>query len=837
MSSLSSVFSTAISGLDASQTTINVTGNNVANADTVGFKASNALFATQFAETLSAGTAPQGVAGGVGGGTDPIQIGLGVEVATIQTDFSDGSLETTSNPYDLAIQGNGFFSVQEPSPVSSTSASGSAEQAQAQTYYTRNGQFQLNASNQLTTSSGQLLLGYPVNSNFVVQNTGTTAPLSIPLGQQTVAKATTDVAMQGTLPPSGSIATTAQIQTSAVLGDSSWTTPPAGTKAAASDIPTVTAPTTTDDPSVPAGLGVSSSTTYSYEVAFYDPSSGTYGTPSAPISVTTGPSDNEVDFTNLPTDPNYSQLGIFRQTASGSYALVANVDPTTTPTYQDTTPDATLATQTTTLSSSTLTGNYSYYVTYSTANGTESRPSALVGPVNVVNGTIQLTNIPSAPPPNSNNYTQINIYRNTTANPGQYQLLTSIQPGPGQTTYSYTDDIPDATLTAKSSAAPLQQGAALNFNGPPAKPDTLLTDVLVQTPTGTQQLLPGGTLSYSPTVGSNTLTPQTFTIKPTSTMSDLLNFMAQASGITLAPGSDTPPADSSGATAGVTINQQGQIVVTSYNGTNSAISVPLGALTLNNGSGNQEVNLSFSTAQQAAGTGATANLVVYDSLGDAVNVTVTAELQSESAAGTVYRWYADSSGNQGTTAAINVGTGLVTFDGNGNFVNATNDTVTINRDQVAAVNPLTFTLDFSKVSGLASQSASLASSSQDGFAPGTLSSFNIGSDGTITGVFSNGTQRSLGQVALTTFTNPQGLVAQGQNLFVQGPNSGDPITTQPGQGGTGSITAGALEQSNTDVGQSLVDLITASTQYQGNARVISTANTLLQDLLQLGQLG
>jgi flagellar hook protein FlgE len=72
---------------------------------------------------------------------------------------------------------------------------------------------------------------------------------------------------------------------------------------------------------------------------------------------------------------------------------------------------------------------------------------------------------------------------------------------------------------------------------------------------------------------------------------------------------------------------------------------------------------------------------------------------------------------------------------------------------------------------------------------------------------------------------------------VQGPNSGDAIPAQPGQKGTGTILSGALEESNTDVGQSLVNLITASTQYQGNARVISTANTLLQDLLQLGQLG
>ena len=118
--SLSSVFSTAVTGLQAAETTIDVTGNNIANANTDGFKASTALFATQFLQTLSLGAA----ATSTNGGTNPRQIGLGVQEAAITPDFSQGTLQISSSPSDLAIQGNGMFVVQ----------SGSGQQL-----YTRNG--------------------------------------------------------------------------------------------------------------------------------------------------------------------------------------------------------------------------------------------------------------------------------------------------------------------------------------------------------------------------------------------------------------------------------------------------------------------------------------------------------------------------------------------------------------------------------------------------------------------------------------------------------------------------------------------------------------------------
>src|SRR5262245_15349164 len=104
---LSSVFSTAITGLTAAETTIDVVGNNVANANTAGFKASEATFATQFLRTLSSGSAPTAN----NGGTNPRQIGLGTQIVAITPNFSQGTIQISTTPTDLAIQGDGFFIV------------------------------------------------------------------------------------------------------------------------------------------------------------------------------------------------------------------------------------------------------------------------------------------------------------------------------------------------------------------------------------------------------------------------------------------------------------------------------------------------------------------------------------------------------------------------------------------------------------------------------------------------------------------------------------------------------------------------------------------------------
>jgi flagellar hook protein FlgE len=200
----------------------------------------------------------------------------------------------------------------------------------------------------------------------------------------------------------------------------------------------------------------------------------------------------------------------------------------------------------------------------------------------------------------------------------------------------------------------------------------------------------------------------------------------------------------------------------------------------------------------------------------------------------VYRWFAESPDNDPATGVDTAaGTGLITFDGEGNVVSVSNNTVSIDRRNVPAVSPLDFDLDVTRLSGLDAGQSSLAASYQDGSAPGNLTGFAIGEDGVIRGSFSNGVTRTLGQVRLARFTNPGGLEQRGDNVFASGANSGLPVHGNPGQNGIGSVIAGAVELSNTDIGANLVDLVLATTQYRGNTRVISAAQQLLDELLNL----
>ena len=130
---------------------------------------------------------------------------------------------------------------------------------------------------------------------------------------------------------------------------------------------------------------------------------------------------------------------------------------------------------------------------------------------------------------------------------------------------------------------------------------------------------------------------------------------------------------------------------------------------------------------------------------------------------------------------------------------------------------------------------STASIQQDGTASGTLQSFNIGSDGTITGSFSNGTTATLGQIALASFADEQGLSRNGDNTFSTTLASGQPTVGAPTSGGLGSITGGSLEASNVDIATEFSNLIVAQRSYEANARVITTFDQIEQDTIALKQ--
>lgn len=123
--------------------------------------------------------------------------------------------------------------------------------------------------------------------------------------------------------------------------------------------------------------------------------------------------------------------------------------------------------------------------------------------------------------------------------------------------------------------------------------------------------------------------------------------------------------------------------------------------------------------------------------------------------------------------------------------------------------------------------------SQDGYTLGYLDNFKIDSSGTITGVYSNGTNRVIGQLALATFANDRGLEKAGDSTYVETNNSGQAKIGESGVAGKGSLLAGALEMSNVDLSEQMTDMIVTQRGFQSNAKTIQTADTLLETVLSL----
>jgi flagellar hook protein FlgE len=142
----------AISGLKAHQAMLDVTANNIANVNTLGYKGSRTTFTDQLAQLQRGGAAP----GVGGGGSNPAQIGLGVQFGSIDSIMNGGALQTTGNVLDLAVQGEGWFRVTTDGPDDITSGAGAPGNAEA---FTRAGNFTRNSNGFLVTQGGAYLLG------------------------------------------------------------------------------------------------------------------------------------------------------------------------------------------------------------------------------------------------------------------------------------------------------------------------------------------------------------------------------------------------------------------------------------------------------------------------------------------------------------------------------------------------------------------------------------------------------------------------------------------------------------------------------------------------------
>jgi flagellar hook protein FlgE len=394
-------------------------------------------------------------------------------------------------------------------------------------------------------------------------------------------------------------------------------------------------------------------------------------------------------------------------------------------------------------------------------------------------------------------------------------------------TTTYIDSAPDSAI---------ESNAQIDLMGIKATSGTFLEDVLIRD--GDTYSTPfdgGGVLSFTGRRGGRTLGAKELTVTSATTVQDLIDFMEQAFGIINSSETALLAAAGGDITDGV-------INFTSNAGEDNALGVSLSSMTLTPTGATEPtpISIAFTETQDENGPGSTTDFVVFDSLGIPITVRLTTVMEEKADTFTKYRWFVTSDDNEPLTGVSTaIGTGTITFDGNGLIQGDATATISIDRNQSASESPLEFDLDFSQVSGLALQNnlgestSTMSMTRQDGFPPGTLSSFIITESGLIRGIFSNGAERPLGQIRMARFANNGGLQQVGENLFATGVNSGEAIEANPGEGGIGTLTAGALELSNTDIGQNLIELILASTQYRGGARVITTAQQLLDELLSL----
>ncbi|HEY3783291.1 MAG TPA: flagellar hook protein FlgE [Fimbriimonadaceae bacterium] len=268
----------------------------------------------------------------------------------------------------------------------------------------------------------------------------------------------------------------------------------------------------------------------------------------------------------------------------------------------------------------------------------------------------------------------------------------------------------------------------------------------------------------------------------------------------------------------------------------STINIPLGSLSSAQATSAVGIGGNLSTTASATAT-ATMGVNVYDSLGGTHGVNLsfgnrTSPPGAGAPAGATSSWtWTATEGTTNVGSSTSTGNQPLYFDANGNLMNPTAlGNITIPAANGAAAT--TVALNFSGLTQNASSSL-VQATSVNGAAPGSLQSFTIGSDGTITGVFSNGMTKTLAQVAMASFTNDQGLANLGDNLVSQTLGSGPPTIGVAGTGARGGIQAGFLEQSNVDVGTQFTNLIVTQRGYEANTKVVTAVNQMLQDLLSM----
>jgi flagellar hook protein FlgE len=684
---------------------MDVTGNNIANVNTVGFKAGRVTFEESMYQLLQGATRPAGNAGG----TNSLQVGLGTSIGSVDSILTQGNLQTTGQITDLALEGKAYFAY----------SNGEG------TYYSRNGALQLDAMGRLVS---------PTNG-FRLQ--GMMA------------------AMDGSYPAGTSI------------GDVRI---PYGEKAPAQETTEVTYGCNLDSDS--EGLGtITHSNRYLAAAANTDTLTSLY-------------------------DTNGNDLGI--QVGDSIIVSVPGFDQGRIP-----------VTETTTMVE--LAAEVQNYLRNVTGNGFATVTANPNGSLVVNSGFAAINGLSiSSSRPGSNSYVANAFTFPPSIASGTSHTITDLRAPATET------DLISDIYDANGQPLGLSAGDVITINGS----------------------VGGDTIGSTTAIFNDPDLTNTTSVR---TVGNLLNLIQQAFRLPQTDGTayDNPSVSINNADTDDDRLPDGAIVLRGQR--EEAFAITSLSITATNSDNTAptparfNANMSFTDIQQARDTGVHAtSIVVYDESGDSHTLTTTF-----THSGTPNEWLWEIT-SEGGEEILGGNRGRITFGQDGSpssFVfddNSTNFRFDpMNGSNIVDVNLNVGTpVSFRGITQFRSASTT-AAREQDGYPMGKLQEISIDETGDVSGVYSNGVTKSIAKLYVAEFNNPAGLYKRGDSMLAVSNNSGEAIMLQPGIGSTSKIKPGALEMSNVELATEFTNMISTQRGYQANARVITTSDSMLQELVQL----
>lgn len=813
----------AVSGLSQHQKAMDVLGNNVSNVNTVGYKASRLTFKDLMSQTVSIGKAPSGNIGGI----NPLQIGLGTNVASVDNIFLQGTFQTTGVTTDLAIDGKGFFIVR-------------GEQV-TERYYTRAGNFSFDRQGYLVNPEGFRVQGWMTDlTTGQLLNNADITDIQMGAAQMTLAaKQTSEVTLAGNLDTK---ADPTILQYQPLLTTSNSNTPitsifnanglkldlldgePVRIKAHATGITNMAGVYNSSDVS----LGLDSATTVNVVL-----NGTTY-------SLNYGAADG------TDTDNTFNTLQGF---AEELQRIIRTVDNSATVTISG--GKLSINRSSTDFTVNSFSGNPNFAAvlqnlvgTYSTI--TPSRNSGEIFYEKVITTGSDFKNLGELA-----NQISTAISGNVSSGFSASYVDNTLDPNVGRLVYTNSP----ATTTGSNVITGFSIDKA--YSGTIFESNVVTSNTIAQGATSTSNKFLRYAESTDLLTNLMTNSGQSLGLDNTSTIqmdARIGGNIPHGDGVSTLSASGSTIADLTkkledylGLEAGSIKIENGKISVTGEKGIKNQIDyITLSAI----GSGTYATfneYMKYQTVQNASGGQLITSQTIYDSQGNPHTVNYEFYLYNE--ANNEWKLKLSPADTVNDSISIDGTTGdevVVRFNPNGSFqgvYDANNGNIIPN---------LSYTLSTSNgaanISGvevfigksgefdgmvLSASPSTITKSDQNGYQRGDLDKISINDVGEIVGSYSNGEIKILGQIAVAIFTNQEGLLRVGSSLFAETPNSGLAAIGVAGAGGRGVIQSGAVENSNVDIAQEFVTMITVQRGYQTNSRIITTSDEMLQELLNL----